>query len=179
MASIMARDRAADPPSAFVEAWIARLRPPAGTATRALDVAMGRGRHAALLANVGFETFGVDRQIDALREARRSIPRLHAWCADLTACPLPRARFHVIVVARYLQRDLFAALEDALAPGGVVIYETFTVHQRAHGRGPTSPDHLLAPGELRSRFEGFDVLAYEEVIEPDAVARIAARRRSG
>ena len=35
-------------------------------------------------------------------------------------------------------------------PGGVVLYETFTTAQRALGTGPTSPDHLLEPGELQA-----------------------------
>jgi len=173
----MTRERVADPPSPFAGAWIARLRPRAGAAARALDVAMGRGRHAALLAAAGYDTFGVDRNIEALHAACAAIPRLHAWCADLESYPLPRARFDVVVVTRYLQRDLFEALRDAIVPGGAVIYETFTVDQIRHRRGPTSPDHLLEPGELETRFAGFDVLEYEEVSEPDAVARIAARKR--
>ncbi len=57
-----------------------------------------------------------------------------------------------------------------------MLFETFTEAQRAHGRGPTSPDHLLAPGELRARFDALEVLFYEEVVEPEAVARIVARR---
>ena len=59
-----------------------------------------------------------------------------------------------------------------------MIYETFTTHQRALGRRPTSPDHLLEPGELRRRFDGFDCCVYEEVLAPDAVARLVARSRS-
>jgi tellurite methyltransferase len=129
------------------------------------------------LAAAGYDTFGVDLNLQSLHEAREAVPQLHAWCADLTSHPLPRSRFDVVVVARYLQRDLFVALRDAIVPGGVVLYETFTIHQRRLGRGPTSPDHLLQPGELRARFDGFDVLAYEEVSEPDAVARLAARKR--
>jgi len=72
----------------------------------------------------------------------------------------------------------YAPLAAALRPGGTVVYETFTTAQRAHGRGPTSPDHLLEPGELERAFEGLDVLFYEEVSEPDAVARLVARRLS-
>ncbi len=81
----------------------------------------------------------------------------------------------MIVVTRYLQRNLFHALRGAVRPGGVVLYETFTTAQRALGTGPTSPDHLLEPGELRRAFDGFEVLFYEEVTAPEAVARIAAR----
>ena len=140
---------------------------------------MGRGRHAALLAWAGFVPFGVDIRFDAVREARAHTPELRAWCADLTSGSLPAGCFDVVIVTRYLQRDLFGALRNTVAAGGVVLYETFTSRQRLLGRGPTSADHLLEPGELRDRFDGFDVLFYEEVTAPDAVARIAARRRSG
>lgn len=159
------------------------MRPSRAGGARALDLAMGSGRHAAALARAGFRTFGVDIALDAvgdtLRRASAAGLTIRGWCADLTQFPLPRGRFDAIVVARYLQRDLFAAIGAALAPGGVIIYETFTTAQRAHGRGPTSPDHLLEPGELKARFEGLKLLFYEEVFEPDAVARIVARRPSG
>jgi len=170
-------------PSRFIVEWIERLAPSAGggARSRALDVAMGRGRHAVVLARSGFRTFGVDIAPDAVRDAVASAKAagvaIHAWCADLTRHPLPRARFDVVVVARYLQRDLFPAVQAAVVPGGVVLYETFTTAQRALGTGPTSPDHLLEPGELAGRFDMFDALFYEEVVEPEAVARIAARRR--
>jgi tellurite methyltransferase len=168
--------------SPFIVEWIERLAPTGGAPRRALDVAMGRGRHAVVLAQAGFRTFGVDIAFDAVRDAVASANAagvtIHAWCADLTRHPLPQARFDVVVVVRYLQRDLFPALQAAVVPGGVVLYETFTTAQRALGTGPTSPDHLLEPGELAGRFGAFDVLFYGEVVEPEAVARIAARRRS-
>ena len=147
---------------------------------RALDLAMGRGRHALVLAKYGFRVFGVDLNHDAVRGAVAQASAnglvVRGWCADLTEFPLARERFELIVVTRYLQRDLFPTLSDALTPGGVVLFETFTEAQRGRGRGPTSPDHLLAPGELRARFDAFEVLFYEEVTEPDAVARIVARK---
>ena len=155
-----------------------------GTSWRALDVAMGRGRHVVPLARAGFRVFGVDVKLNAVRDAVAAAAadgaRLHAWCADLTQHPLPIARFDLIVVSRYLQRDLFPDLQAAVAPGGMMLYETFTTAQRALGTGPTSPDHLLEPGELRARFDidGWDVLFYEETLKPEAVARLAARRRS-
>lgn len=167
-------------PSPFVAEWIARLAADRTGTRRALDVAMGRGRHALLLARAGYRTFGVDVTFDAVRDGASKAAAaglsLRAWCADLTRHPLPNGRFDVVVVTRYLRRDLFPALRAALAPGGVMLYETFTAAQRALGVGPTSPDHLLEPGELRQRFDGFEVLFYEEVLQPEAVARIAARR---
>jgi SAM-dependent methyltransferase len=149
-------------------------------AAAALDVAMGRGRHALPMARAGWRVFGVDLKVDALRDAARDAKReglqLHLWCADLTQHSLPRSRFDLVVVTRYLQRDLFPAIRDAVAAGGIVIYETFTTKQLALGVGPKSPDHLLVPGELRDALVGFDVLFYEETESPEAVARLVARR---
>ena len=166
-------------PAAFVAEWIARLAdvtPPG----RALDVAMGRGRHALALARAGHRAFGVDVRFeavhDAMAAARSAGVSIRAWCADLTQHPLPCERFELVIVTRYLQRDLFPSLRRAVVPGGVVLYETFTVAQREHGTGPQSPDHLLLHGELRDRFEGFEVVFYEEVDWPEALARIVARR---
>lgn len=169
-----------DRPSQFVVTWAAAVASTVPASRRALDLAMGRGRHALVLAAIGFRVFGVDAKLDAVRDAvGRAAARgllLRGWCADLTEHPLPREHFELIVVARYLHRDLFPSLRGAVAPGGVVLYETFTEAQLALSRGPVSPDHLLKPGELRARFEGFEVLFYEEVAEPEAVARIVARR---
>ena len=166
-------------PSPFIIEWIARVARGRATAARALDVAMGRGRHSLLLARAGFLTFGVDIELDAVRgamaAARAGGAAIHGWCADLTQHPLPDSRFDLVIVTRYLQRDLFPSLRGACVPGGVVLYETFTTAQRALGTGPKSPDHLLEPGELHQRFDGFEELFYEEVSTPEAVARIAAR----
>lgn len=171
-----------DLPSAFVAEWILRLSADGPPVRRALDVAMGRGRHALALARAGFQTFGVDLNLDAVRDAMRSASaagvQLRCWCADLTRSPVPPGRFDVVVVTRYLQRDLFPVLREAVVPGGVVLYETFTAVPRAHDRGPTSPDHLLEPGELVRLFDGFDVLAYVEARQPDGIASMAARRRA-
>lgn len=173
-----------DPPSPFIEEWIGRVSRHIAAPRRALDLAMGRGRHARLLAAAGFRTFGVDIKLDAIADAvargRAEGLVLRAWCADLTVSPLPKQRFDVIVVTRYLQRDLCPALIDALVPGGFLLYETFTELQRGRGRGPQSPDHLLRKDELRSLFAVLDERAYEELTDPaqDALARLAARKRS-
>jgi tellurite methyltransferase len=164
-------------PSPFIVEWLGRL--PRG---RALDLAMGRGRHAIPLARAGHHVFGVDIDAQAvggaMTHATAERLTIAGWCADLTRYPLPVARFDVVVVTRYLQRDLFGPIREAVVPGGIVLYETFTAAQRALGTGPTSPDHLLEPQELRRRFDGFDVLFYDEASAPEAVARIVARRAS-
>ena len=142
---------------------------------------MGQGRHSMVLARVGFRVFGVDIRPDsvfaAVSNARAAGLQIYAWCADLISHPLPRARFDLVVVTRYLQRDLFVGIRNAVVPGGFVLYETFTVAQRSIGTGPQSSDHLLEPGELRRRFDGFEIVFYEEVDGPaEAVARLVAKK---
>jgi tellurite methyltransferase len=170
----------ADPPSAFVAAAAAALLPQSAPRRRALDVAMGRGRHALTLARSGWRVFGVDSSFDALVAARARAAleglAVRAWCADLEAATLPPRTFDLAVVTRYLQRSLFDAIRETVVPRGVVVYETFTVEQRRLGRGPRSPEHLLEPGELRARFDRFEILFYEEVTAPEAVARLIARK---
>ena len=170
-----------DPPSSFVVEWLPRVANHLPEPRRALDVAMGRGRHVEALAAAGLRPFGVDVNLEAVRHTVDRLQRrgvvLRAWCADLTRYPLPSGAFALILVTRYLQRDLFESLGDALQPGGVILYETFTEAQRRYDRGPRSPDHLLREGELADRFSPFDVIFSEEVQEPEAVARIVARRK--
>lgn len=157
-----------------------RLAAPPAERRRALDVAMGSGRHVALLARSGYRVSGIDVRLDAVRAAMATAAAqnivISAWCGDLTDYPLPRERFDLVLVTRYLQRDLFQPLRQALTANGVIVYETFTEAQRRLGKGPTSPDHLLQPGELRHAFADLDVMFYEEVFAAEAVARLVARR---
>jgi SAM-dependent methyltransferase len=135
-------------------AWLVEnldLLPPGG---RVLDVACGRGRHALFLAEAGFQVRAVDRDpqaIDAVRAAAREAGLdLQAEVLDLEATPPPdlgQEHYDAIVVVHYLHRPLFPALIQALAPAGVLVYDTFTIDQAARGR-PTNPAFLLRPGEL-------------------------------
>ena len=84
----------------------------------------------------------------------------------------------MVVVTRYLQRDLFPAIRAACGPAASCCTKRSRSAQRALGVGPKSADHLLEPGELRGRFDGFEVLFYEEVLGAEAVARIVARDRA-
>src|SRR3954447_12319314 len=173
----MTRQGALEAPSPFVVGWSTGVAARLGTRRRALDVAIGRGRHVQPLQAVGFTVFGVDVRLDAIQDANRTAGgTVLGWCADLTEYPLPADRFELVLVTRYLQRDLFPGVRGAVTRGGFVAYETFTEAQRALGRGPTSPDHLLKPGELPTYFEGWEILFYEETAQRDAVARLVGRK---
>ena len=151
---------AGDNPSAWVARWAGLI--PAG---ETLDLACGGGRPARLLAARGHATVAVDRDPAAL--ARAAGPGIATLQCDLegegAAWPFAPGRFAGIVVTNYLHRPLFAQLAAALAPGGILIYETFAQGNERFGK-PSNPAFLLAPGELLevARNHGLTVLAYED-----------------
>ena len=53
------------------------------------------------------------------------------------------------------------ALLRSLAPGGLILFETFTAGQLATGH-PRNPAFVLAPGELLRLTAGVEVLHYRE-----------------
>ena len=70
----------------------------------------------------------------------------------------------------------------AVAPGGVLVYETFAAGNERFGK-PANPDYLLRAHELLDAVRPeLRVVAYEDVIEsqprPAARQRIAARREA-
>ena len=162
-------------------AWIRRFAPMVARG-RVLDVACGAGRHAHLLRDLGHSVVAIDRdgaKLMGLAGEARILPVL----ADLEGrAPWPVAAgcCDAIVVTNYLHRPLFPELIEALAPGGLLIYETFARGNERFGR-PRNPDFLLAAGELRDRVAGqLVVIAYEEgevrAPRPAVMQRICARR---
>jgi SAM-dependent methyltransferase len=170
-----------DEPSAHLLAELPRLR-----AARAqgpvVELACGRGRNALAVAAAALPVVGIDRDPEALAGLRAAARNLELR-ADLETphgIPLRTGSCGAILVFRFLFRPLAAAIEAALAPGGLLLYETFTLAQRSLGQGPRNPAFLLAPGELRELFSGLEVLAYSESTValpwPQALARLTARR---
>jgi SAM-dependent methyltransferase len=122
-----------------------------------LDLACGGGRHARFFADCGYEVLAVDREPQSLPGIRF----LRADLEDGSPWPLPGERFEGIVVANYLHRPLLPLIRDALAPGGVLLYETFMAGNERYGK-PTNPAFLLRPGELWEAFGGLHVIAFEQ-----------------
>jgi SAM-dependent methyltransferase len=165
------------PPSTWVERFAALVRP----GGRVLDVAAGGGRHTALFLARGHRVTAVDREVGGLA-AFAGRPGYQCVALDLED-GRPWAlggAWDAIVVTNYLHRPLLPALPGALAPGGVLLYETFAVGNERFGR-PARPEFLLRPGELLEAFAGqLSVVAFEQGVvqrpRPAAVQRLAAVR---
>ena len=170
----------AHPPAPTVSTWVARFAAATKASGAVLDLACGSGRHARYLAEIGLQVEAMDRDAAALAQLS-GVSRVTTRCADLEGAPWPYAgrNFDAIVVTNYLHRPLFPLLAAALAPGGVLIYETFRIGNESYGK-PSNPDFLLRPGELLdfAKAHELEVLAYEDgfttLPKPAMVQRLCA-----
>lgn len=162
-------------PSPWLVRWAHLLEPQ----SRVLDVACGSGRHLHFMHTLGHQVTGVDADISA---AQALAPFSELIQADLQSQPWPLhddqgARlFDAVLVCNYLWRPLWPSLLASLAPGGILLYETFASGQEQWGR-PRNPDFLLRPGELLERCQSLQIVAYECGLASDpprVVQRLAA-----
>jgi SAM-dependent methyltransferase len=131
----------------------------------ALDAACGLGGNALLLARHGLTTYAWDiSRVGLSRLSHQAVSEgltIQVEERDAVAQPPPPESFDVIVVSYFLDRGLMPALGQALKPGGLLFYQTFT-EIRLTGRGPDNPDYRLKTQELLSYFKYLKILFYRE-----------------
>lgn len=153
---------------------------------RVLDLACGEGRHSLAAAALGATVLGVDRDSEQLATARDAAEakglKVEFREVDLEG-PWPGfGEFDVLLLFNYLDRRRMADVLAHIAPGGVLIMETFLDAQRELGWGPQNGEHLLQPGELGQLVKPLEVVHGREVLEPvdaerwRAVASVVAQR---
>lgn len=154
-----------------------------------LDLACGRGRNGLFLIRNNVPVTFADNSegslghigtlLDEYPVDRKKLAT--TWQVDLEqngSRPLADKSFDAILVFNYLHRPIMDEIKQAIRPGGLIFYETFTVEQRQFGR-PSNPDFLLQLGELRNYFEHWEILHDFEglMADPDrAMASLIARR---
>lgn len=149
-----------------------------------LDLACGGGRHTRLARELGYHVVAVDRDLSGMSDLAgdECVERLEVDLEDGRPFPLRGRRFAAVVVTNYLHRPLLDDLVEAVAVGGRLLYETFSVDQPAYGR-PTNPDFLLVHGELLELARGrLRVIAYTDLVDGDPPAarqRVCADRVPG
>lgn len=157
-----------------VSPWIERWAHLVPQGASVLDVACGHGRHATFFANRGCRVTAVDRDADALRSLQGVVETI---AADIENGPWPFTgrTFGAVIVTNYLWRPLLPAIVDAVAEGGILLYETFAAGNEACGK-PSRPDFLLNPGELLTACSAMGTIAYEHGLlasPPRILQRIA------
>jgi SAM-dependent methyltransferase len=153
-----------------------------------VDIAGGTGRHARPLARSGRQVVMVDIARNAAESARLAEPSLNVVVGDTSRLPLRTHTFGVVVVVNFLDRNIFSDLIELIAPGGYLVYETYTVAhldlvERGVAKGPHSRDYLLQPDELPELTRPLTIVEYREGEVDDGAgrrwcARLLARKTS-
>lgn len=150
------------PEPALVLAENAHLLPVSGVA---LDLACGLGGNALFLARSGLRTLAWDlspvaaARLAALAGSLGLMVEVEARDAETAA--FTREAFDVVVVSRFLARQLAEPIMGSLRRGGLLFYQTY-VREKLSPSGPSNPDYLLAQNELLALFRGLRVVLYRE-----------------
>ncbi len=152
---------------------------------RALDAASGVAVNALFLAQHGLRVFALDISEYALRLAKQRANQigisLEAAVIDLSAPWLPAAHFEVIVNFHFLERGTIPVYRQALTPGGLIFFDTYTKRSDQND----NPIYYLDAGELIGWFHDFEIIHYaEKDLDPSknhserGLAQLVARKPS-
>ena len=139
----------------------------------ALDLACGRAANGEWLASRGYivTAWDISEKVIASIKERPGSRITTAEARNIVTDPPLAQSFDVIVVCRFLERNICPQIAAALKPGGVLFYQTFT-------HGLSNPDYLLGSNELPELFSMLNVYSYEEP-EPDSAGRAEAKLVAG
>ncbi len=138
---------------------------------RSLDLACGLGGNALRMAELGYESHAWDISDTAIEKVQefsqeRQLNILARQC-DISQEVLPAESFDIIIVSRFLLRDIVPSMIAALRPGGLIFYQTFILEsavqaQGASELGPQNHHFRLARNELLSLFSELTLRYYRE-----------------
>ena len=154
---------------------------------RALDVACGTGAASIFLARHGLEVVAWDISPIAIGKLRIFAARhelaIEPEVVDIAQARIPQEAFDVIFVSRYLERSACAGLSRALRPGGLLVYQTFSI-EALESAPHMNPAYCLVRGELLNLFHDLQPVLYrEDALVGDTTrglrneARLVAQRR--
>lgn len=155
---------------------------------RALDLATGHGRNALFMAEHGYDVDAIDIAPAALQEARNRADDRGVdaeWiAADIDEFDFPEDEYDVITISFYVNFDRLPDIKEALAPGGVLLYEHHLRSAEPVDRGPSGDRYRMRSNDLLRACLDLTVLHYAEGTrevggENGAVASIVARNTNG
>lgn len=162
-------------PNAFLARQAGLLRP----GLTALSIADGEGRNGVWLAEQGLKVTSQDfsprAQVKAQALAKERGVELSFVLADILAFDWPEAEYDVIVgiFFQFLsppdRAKVFAAIQKAVKPGGLILIEGYGLRQLEYGTGgPKIAENLYSPELLEEAFSdcaSVDVTAYDAEID--------------
>lgn len=133
-----------------------------------LDIGMGEGRNAVFLASKGYKVTGIDissvaidKSLKLARQAGVRIKTIHQSVDDIKVAD---NSLDAIICFYYVDRNISKKLKRWLKPGGVIIYEGFTLAHKKKHQDKSYDSYYLKPAELLSMFSDFKILMYEEPV---------------
>ena len=159
--------------------FLVSCRPLMGDGGRVLCVADGEGRNSVWLAAQGFQVDAFDPSAVGVANAGRLAAErgvcVNFEVADADGWRWPEQTYDVVAAIFIqfapppLRRRMFARIEQALRPGGLLLLEGYRVEQLAYGTGgPPVADQLYTEAQVRSELSAFTletVLSYEAVVD--------------
>lgn len=148
--------------------------------SRALDIACGSGRNSRFLASHGFHVTALDVSDVALAKAKTNAhpnnTQINYLLHDLDEGLPSLGAFDLIIVVRYLKRELFPLLDKHLVVGGHLLIEHHIKHETDDRplAGPESPEYRLDSGELKTLLRNIDVVYEFEGLITDPDGQYAA-----
>ncbi len=139
---------------------------------RVLCLGEGEGRNAVFLAEQGYEVVGVDRsqvgmdKAQGLAQARGVF--IETVVSSIEDFDLTEGEWQGIISIFFhlppeLRTKVNKAVVRGLAPGGILILESFTPLQLSFGTGgPPHADRLVSLATLEEEFEGLKFLVAQE-----------------
>lgn len=134
-----------------------------------LDMGMGEGRNAVFLAQKGYKVTGVDLSSVAVKKsyllAQEFGVKIKGVVASLKDYKISPGTFDAIICFYWVDRGMVEKIKSWLKPGGILIYEAYTLRERERDPGKRADpmnDNYLREQELIKLFPGMRVLKYEE-----------------
>ncbi|NBC37192.1 methyltransferase domain-containing protein [Novosphingobium sp. FSY-8] len=138
------------------------------TEAKVLCVADGEGRNGVWLAALGHDVTSIDIAEVGLAKARKLAQErgvsLDLQQADLATWDWPEGCFDAVVAifiqfaASSLRTRIFAGMQRATRPGGLILLQGYRPEQIAYGTGgPGMPDNLYTEDMLREAFADWKI----------------------
>lgn len=132
-----------------------------------LDMGMGEGRNAVFLAQKGFKVTGIDISSVAVKKAQLLAKefgvQINSVVASLNKYRIAEGSLDAIIAFYYVDRTLIDKMKSWLKPGGIIIYEAYTVEQMQNkGLKAENPAYYLKKQELLKMFPDMRILKFEE-----------------
>lgn len=156
-------------PNRFLEAQAALFRP----GLRVLSVADGEGRNAVWLAAQGCAVTATEISPVALAKAQKLAHQQHVTVdfveTDILRWAWPQAAYDVVVgifiqfVGPQERVQLFAAMREAVCPGGTLLLQGYTPKQLEYRTGgPGAVENLYTRELLEEAFGDWEIIQLKE-----------------